>query len=100
MLFLLCLCFRIFVILDDRFSIIQFQYYHSVDKRLVIFHTEDAWLYRRPVLAGPEGAAAGGDDRDSGHAGAVGRSSSRTCAISITLSVILTTTGREQFVVM
>ena len=37
---------------------------------------------------------------DSGHADAVGRSSSRTCAISITLSVILTTTGREQFVVM
>ena len=29
---------------------------------LVIFHTEDAWLYRRPVLAGPEGAAAGGDE--------------------------------------
>ena len=53
-LFLLCLCFRIFVILDDRFSIIQFQYYHSVDKRLVIFHTEDAWLYRRPVSRDPK----------------------------------------------
>ena len=37
-------------------------------KKLDVFHTEDPWLFRRPVLAGPEGTAAGGAERDSGHA--------------------------------
>ena len=61
---------RIFVILgylDDWSGIIKY-YYHCDDKKLDVLQTEDAWLFRRPVLAGPEGTAVCGAERDSGHA--------------------------------
>ena len=34
--------------LDDRIGIIKYYDKHG-DKKLVVFHTEDAWLFRRPV---------------------------------------------------